>query len=95
MLSKAKCLLMLLTKYESDEMSLAMSLNDSNGTLYVCAGHNLGGVLPQFHEPSCRRGKGWHPPSLCSRDLQLSWSSIAVTLDLFSVITGRLGCALL
>ena len=30
--------------YGSDEMSLS----DSNGTLYVWAGRNLGGVLPQF-----------------------------------------------
>ena len=44
--------------YESDEMSLS----DSNGTLYVWAGRTLGGVLPQFHGPSCRRGKGGHPP---------------------------------
>ena len=44
--------------YESDKMSLS----DSNGTLYVWAGRNLGRVLPQFHGPSCRRGKGGHPP---------------------------------
>ena len=57
--------------YESDEMSSG----DSIGTLYVYAGRNLGAVLPQFHGPSCRRDKGGHPP------IQLSWSSMAVTLD--------------